>query len=36
LCFPDQLTIGEFVRLLFLQAHQETDRFFAPSGVQIA
>ena len=25
---------GEFVRLLFLQAHRETDRFFAASGVQ--
>ncbi len=23
----------EFVRLLFLQAHRETDRFFATSGV---
>ena len=23
----------EFVRLLFLQAHRETDRFFAASGV---
>ena len=27
---------SEFVRLLFLQAHRETDRFFAASGVQIA
>ena len=27
---------GEFVRLLFLQAHRETDRFFAASGVQSA
>ncbi len=27
---------GEFVRLLFLQAHRETDRFFAASGVQLA
>ena len=27
---------GEFVRLLFLQAHRETDRFFASSGVQSA
>ena len=27
---------GEFVLLLFLQAHQETDRFFAVSGVQLA
>ena len=26
----------EFVRLLFLQAHRETDRFFTNSGVQIA
>jgi hypothetical protein len=26
----------EFVRLLFLQAYRETDRFFAASGVQIA
>jgi hypothetical protein len=26
----------EFVRLLFLQAHQETDRFFAASGVHLA
>ena len=25
---------SEFVRLLFLQAHRETDRFFATSGVQ--
>jgi hypothetical protein len=25
-----------FVRLLFLQAHRETDRFFAASGVQLA
>ena len=25
---------SEFVRLLFLQAHRETDRFFADSGVQ--
>jgi hypothetical protein len=25
----------EFVRLLFLQAHRETDRFFAASGVQL-
>ncbi len=24
----------EFVRLLFLQAHRETDRFLAASGVQ--
>ena len=27
---------SEFVRLLFLQAHRETDRFFADSGVQVA
>jgi hypothetical protein len=27
---------SEFVRLLFLQAHRETDRFFAVSGVQSA
>ena len=27
---------GEFVRLLFLQTHRETDRFFATSGVQSA
>ena len=26
----------EFIRLLFLQAHWETDRFFAASGVQLA
>jgi hypothetical protein len=26
----------EFVRLLFLQAHRETDRFFVASGVQLA
>jgi hypothetical protein len=25
----------EFVRHLFLQAHRETDRFFAASGVQL-
>ena len=25
---------GEFIRLLFLQAHRETDLFFAASGVQ--
>ena len=25
---------SEFIRLLFLQAHRETDRFFAGSGVQ--
>ena len=27
---------SEFVRLLFLQTHRETDRFFAVSGVQLA
>jgi hypothetical protein len=27
---------SEFVRLLFLQAHRETDRFFTGSGVQSA
>ena len=27
---------SEFVRLLFLQAHRETDRVFAASGVQLA
>jgi hypothetical protein len=27
---------NEFVRLLFLQTHRETDRFFASSGVQLA
>ena len=27
---------SEFVRLLLLQAHRETDRFFATSGVQSA
>jgi hypothetical protein len=27
---------SEFVRLLFLQAHREADRFFAVSGVQLA
>jgi hypothetical protein len=27
---------SEFVRLLFLQAHRETDRFFAASGLQLA
>ncbi len=27
---------SEFVRLLFLQAHRETDRFFAASGVHFA
>ncbi len=26
---------SEFVRLLFLQAHRETDRFYATSGVQL-
>jgi hypothetical protein len=27
---------SEFIRLLFLQSHRETDRFFATSGVQLA
>ncbi len=27
------LILSEFVRLLYLQAHRETDRFFAASGV---
>jgi len=27
---------SEFVRLLFLQSHRETDRFFTASGVQFA
>ncbi len=27
---------SEFVRLLFLQAHRETDRFFATSAVHLA
>ena len=27
---------SEFIRLLFLQGHRETDRFFADSGVQTA
>ena len=27
---------SEFIRLLFLQAHRETDRFFAASGIQSA
>ena len=27
---------SEFIRLLFLQSHRETDRFFAASGVQLA
>jgi hypothetical protein len=26
---------SEFVRLLFLQTHRETDRFFEASGVQL-
>ena len=26
---------SEFIRLLFLQAHRETDRFFAVSGVHL-
>jgi hypothetical protein len=28
--------LSEFIRLLFLQAHRETDRFYAASGVQLA
>ena len=28
-------THSEFIRLLFLQDHRETDRFFAASGVQV-
>ncbi len=27
---------SEFIRLLFLQVHRDTDRFFAASGVQFA
>jgi hypothetical protein len=27
---------SEFVQLLFLQDHQETDRFFAVSGVRVS
>jgi hypothetical protein len=27
---------SEFIRLLFLQAHRETDRFFTASGVPLA
>ncbi len=27
---------SKFIRLLFLQAHRETDRFFAASGVQLS
>ncbi len=27
---------SEFVRILFLQAHRETDRFFSSSGVHLA
>ncbi len=27
---------SEFIRLLFLQTHRETDRFFPPSGVQLS
>jgi hypothetical protein len=27
---------SDFIRLLFLQAHRETDRFFAAAGVQSA
>jgi hypothetical protein len=40
LCLSIASTSGrlhsEFVRLLFLQDHRETDRFFATSGVQLA
>jgi hypothetical protein len=32
----ESFTQSEFIRLLFLQAHRETDRFFAASGVQLA
>ena len=32
---PPLILHSEFIRLLFLQAHRETDRFFATSGVQI-
>ncbi len=28
--------LSEYVRILFLQAHRETDRVFAASGVQLA
>jgi hypothetical protein len=31
-----EVIISEFMRLLFLPDHRETDRFFTPSGVQIA
>jgi hypothetical protein len=31
-----QVLHSEFVRLLFLQDHRKTDRFFAASGVQLA
>jgi hypothetical protein len=34
-CTSGRLHI-EFIRLLFLQAHRETDRFFTSSGVQLA
>ncbi len=27
---------SEFVSILFLQTHRETDRFFAASGAQVA
>jgi hypothetical protein len=30
------ITHSELIRLLFLQDHRETDRFFAASGVQLA
>ncbi len=42
ICFMSAITStsgrlhSEFVRLLFLQAHRETDRFFADSGDQLA
>jgi hypothetical protein len=40
-CMPDIASTSgrlhsEFVRLLFLQTHRETDRFVATSGVQLA
>ena len=34
-CMSDRIH-SEFVCLLFLQAHRETDRFFTASGVQVA
>ncbi len=33
---PSGRLYSEFIRLLFLQDHRETDRFFAGSGVQLA